>query len=248
MAGHSKFKNIQHRKGAQDSKRAKVFTKLIREIITAVRTGQPDPAFNSRLRGAVVAARVLNLPKDKIENAIKRGSSASDGDNYDEMRYEGYAPGGIALIVEALTDNRNRTASDVRAAFTKYGGTLGETGGVSFMFDRVGLIEYKSEVAELDQVLEVAIEAGAEDVQASDECYSVYCDPELFHEVREALSHVFGDAEVARLEFRPQNTIEITKLEQAVKLLKLIEVLEDNDDVQLVFGNYEIADEIADQL
>jgi YebC/PmpR family DNA-binding regulatory protein len=247
MAGHSKFKNIMHRKGAQDAKRAKTFTKLIREIITAARMGQPDPAFNARLRAGISAARALNMPKNTIESAVKRGSSVGEGDNYDEIRYEGYAPGGIAIMVEALTDNRNRTASEVRAAFSKHGGALGETGSVSFMFDRIGLIEYPASVAHNDAIFEVALEAGADDCSSDEFTHVISCDPELFNEVRDALAAKFGDAEVGRLSWRPKNTL-VVEGEQAEKLIRMLDVLEDNDDVQYVCGNYEIADDVMEEL
>jgi YebC/PmpR family DNA-binding regulatory protein len=247
MAGHSKFKNIQHRKGKQDAKRAKEFTKLIREIITATKSGQADPAFNPRLRLAIIAARALNMPKDKIENAIKRGSSAGEGDNYDEMRYEGYAPGGIAIIVEALTDNKNRTASEVRAAFTKAGGNMGETGSVSFMFDRVGMIEYKIDVANNDEIFEAIIEAGANDVESDDEYHIIYCDVESFATVQDALIAKFGNPENAKLSWKAKDNI-LVEGDNADKLMKLIDTLEDNDDVQSVFGNYEFSDEFLTKL
>lgn len=247
MAGHSKFKNIMHRKGAQDAKRAKTFTKLVREIITAARLGQPDPAFNARLRSAIAAARALNVPKANIENAVKRGSSTTDGDNYDEIRYEGYAPGGIAIIVEALTDNRNRTASEVRSAFTKHGGALGETGSLTFMFDRIGLIEYSASVANSDAMFEAVLEAGADDCESDEDLHIISCAPDSFNEVRDGLAAKFGDAETGRLSWRPQNTIRVEG-EAAEKLLKLIDVLEDNDDVQFVYGNYEIPDEVLEKL
>ena len=247
MAGHSQFKNIMHRKGAQDIKRGKIFTKLIREIISATRAGQPDPAFNPRLRVAIQAARSSNLPKDKIENALKRGSGNAEGDNYDEMRYEGYAPGGIAIIVEALTDNRNRTASEVRAAFSKFGGALGETGSVNFMFNHVGLIVYPAGIAAADVMFDAALEAGASDVFSGEDVHEIICDTDLFNEVREALTAKFGEAEVARLSWQPQNTIMVGD-EQAEKLLKLIDLLEDNDDVQHVFGNYEFSESMLEKL
>jgi YebC/PmpR family DNA-binding regulatory protein len=247
MAGHSKFKNIQHRKGKQDAKRAKEFTKLIREIITATRSGQPDPAFNPRLRAAIIAARALNMPKDKIENAIKRGSSTNDGDNYDEMRYEGYASGGIAIIVETLTDNKNRTASEVRAAFTKAGGNLGETGSVSFMFDHVGVIEYPANITNNDEIFEAVIEAGANDVESDEEYHVIYCDIEVFHAVQDALIAKFGNPENAKLIWKAKDSISVDD-EAAEKLMKLIDTLEDNDDVQSVFGNYEFSDEFLAKL
>lgn len=237
MAGHSQFSNIKHRKEAQDSKKAKVFTKLRKEIIVSAKIGIPDAAFNPRLRAAISAARAKNMPKDRIDAAIKEASSPANTDNYDEMRYEGYAPGGFAIIVEALTDNRNRTASDVRAAFTKFGGSLGETGSVNFMFNHIGLIEFQKNVASEDEMLEAALEAGASDVETNDEMHHVICEIELFNEVREKLSAKFGEPENAHLSWQPQNMINVSG-EQAQKLMKLIDILEDNDDVQHVFGNY----------
>lgn len=247
MAGHSKFKNIMHRKGAQDAKRAKLFTKLVREIIASCRVGQPDPNFNPRLRAAMAAARAANLPKDRIENAIKKGSNPQDGENYEEIRYEGYAPGGIAIIVEALSDNRNRTASDVRSIFTKAGGSLGETGSVSFMFDRIGLIEYPVAVATTDIMFEAATDAGADDCISYDEIHEIICSPDSFNEVRDNLAAKFGDAETSRLSWKPQNLINVTG-EQAEKLYKMIEALENSDDVQHVCGNYEFSNEVLEKL
>lgn len=247
MAGHSQFKNIMHRKGAQDAKRAKIFTKIIREIIVAAKTGQPDPNFNPRLRGAMLAARVANMPKDKIEAAIKRGSSPAGGENFDEVRYEGYGIGGVAVIVEALTDNRNRTASEVRTAFTKNAGTLGEMGSVSFMFDRVGIIEYPAAKAAADAMFEAAVEAGAEDVQSSAEAHTVYTTIEQFNDVRDGLSKKFGDPESAKLSWRPTTTTMVDQ-EKAETLLKMIETLEENDDVQNVTTNVEFSEEVAAKL
>jgi YebC/PmpR family DNA-binding regulatory protein len=247
MAGHSQFKNIMHRKGAQDAKRAKIFTKLVREIITSVRTGQADPSFNPRLRAAIAAAKAKNLPKDRIENAIKKGSSVGEGDNYEEMRYEGYGPGGVAIIVEALTDNRNRTASEVRSAFTKRGGALGETGSVNFMFERIGLIEYPAAVADNDAMFEAALEAGADSCESDEYIHEICCDPEIFNQVRDSLVAKYGDAEVSRLSWKPKNLIAVTE-QQAESILKLIEILEDSDDVQFVCGNYSIDDEIMEKL
>lgn len=248
MAGHSQFKNIMHRKGAQDAKRAKMFTKLIREIMTAVKTGAPDPNFNPRLRGAISAARAANMTKDKIDNAIKVASSGNNTDNYDEIRYEGYAPGGVALIVEALTDNRNRTASEVRSAFTKHGGNLGETGSVSFMFEKIGMIEYSIEKATTEAMLDAAIEAGANDVLNDEFSHQIITDPDNLHGVRDALSAKFGDAEAARFSWHALNQTEITNLDQAKSLLKLIDALEDSDDVQHVSGNYIIENELIEKL
>ncbi len=192
MAGHSQFKNIMYRKGAQDKKRAKIFTKLIRELTTAARSGLPDPAANPRLRAAIIAARGANMPKDTVDRAIKRGAGGADGENFEEIRYEGYGPGGIAVIVEALTDNRNRTASEVRAAFTKAGGNLGETNSVSFMFDRVGQITYPASVASGEAMFEAAVEAGADDVDSSGDEHVITCHPDQLNAVRDALDAKFG--------------------------------------------------------
>jgi len=246
MAGHSQFKNIMHRKGRQDAKRAKVFTKHAREITVAAKAGGPDPAMNARLRGAIIAARAQNMPKDNIERSIKK-ASADDGANYEEVRYEGYGPGGVAVIVEALTDNRNRTASEVRSAFTKHGGNLGETGSVSFMFERVGLINYPADAASTDEIFEIALEAGAQDVQSSDSEHEITCEPEDFSDVRDALAGKFGDPETGRLDWKPQNSISVDE-QAAGTLIKLLDVLEDNDDVQRVAANFDISEEIMERL
>ena len=221
MAGHSKFKNIMYRKGAQDKKRSKVFSKLSKEITVAAKSGLPDPAMNPRLRAAVLAARAQNMPKDNIERAIKKSQEAG-GDDYQEVRYEGFAPGGVGVIVETLTDNRNRTASEVRSAFTKHGGSLGETGAVSFMFDRVGEIEYPAKVATADAMLEAALEAGADDCQSDEDGHWLYCDPDALHEVAGVLQEKFGDAASVRIMWRPQNTVGVDD-EKAEKLLKMLE-------------------------
>jgi YebC/PmpR family DNA-binding regulatory protein len=247
MAGHSQFKNIMFRKGAQDAKRAKVFTKLIRELTTAARSGLPDPAMNPRLRSAIVAARAANMPKDTMERAIKRGSGADGDVNYEEMRYEGYGPGGVAVIVEALTDNRNRTAGEVRSAFSKHGGALGETNSVSFQFERVGLIHYPPAVAKPDDMFEAALEAGASDVQSGDSGHDVTCAPDDLSAVREALEKRFGDAESARLDWKPLTLVPVGA-EVAETLFKLLDVLEDNDDVQRVSANFEVDDAVMEQL
>jgi YebC/PmpR family DNA-binding regulatory protein len=245
MAGHSKFKNIQHRKGAQDKKRAKVFTKLVREILTAAKSGQPDPHHNPRLRSALVAARAQNLPKDRIDKAISQATDPGNQDNYIEIRYEGYAPGGIAIIVETLTDNRNRTASEVRSSFTKYGGNLGETGSVNFMFDHLGFIQYPASIASADDILEAAIEAGAMDVESDDMDHVIYTEIEAFSEAVDVLSAKYGPPEESYIGWKPQNLVVIDDKDRAEKLLKLVEMLEDNDDVQRVCGNYELSDEIC---
>ncbi|HEX9790017.1 MAG TPA: YebC/PmpR family DNA-binding transcriptional regulator [Kiloniellales bacterium] len=247
MAGHSQFKNIMYRKGAQDKKRAKLFGKLIREITVAARTGLPDAASNPRLRAALAAARIANMPKDNIDRAIKRAIGGDDTTQYEEIRYEGYGPGGVAIIVEALTDNRKRTASEVRAAFSKHGGTLGETNSVSFMFDRAGLIQFDRAVGSAEAVFEAAAEAGASDVQSSSDGHDVICAPDDFSAVRDALAERFGDPREARLTWRPQTSIEVDEV-QAETLLKLLDVLEDNDDVQQVAANFEIADETLTRL
>jgi YebC/PmpR family DNA-binding regulatory protein len=247
MAGHSQFKNIMYRKGAQDKKRAKVFTKIIRELTTAARTGLPDPAANPRLRAAVLAARQANMPKDTVDRAIKRGSGGGADDAYEEVRYEGYGPGGVAVIVEALTDNRNRTASEVRAAFTKSGGALGETNSVSFMFDRAGEISYPAATASADDMFEAAIEAGARDIESDAEQHSVICAPEDFNAVRDALENRFGPAGSARLVWRPKTASEIGE-ETATGLFKLLETLEDSDDVQNVYASFEVAEDVMARL
>lgn len=246
MAGHSQFANIMHRKGAQDKKRAKVFSKLAKEITVAAKLGTPDPDMNPRLRLAVQQARKANLPKENIARAIKK-SQSTDEANFDEMRYEGFGPGGIGVIVEALTDNKNRTAGDVRATFTKYGGNLGENGSVNFMFDRVGALEFKAEVGDDDAVMEAAIEAGAEDCESSEEGHTVYCGSEDLHEVKEALEKALGEAESAKLIWKPQNTIDLD-IDKASTLMKLYEALEDNDDVQDVYANFEISAEVMAEL
>ena len=248
MAGHSQFKNIMHRKGAQDAKRAKVFTKLIRELTVSARSGLPDPAANPRLRAAIMAARGANMPKDTIDRAIKRGAGGEDGANYEEVRYEGYGPGSVAIIVEALTDNRNRTASEVRTAFNKSGGALGETNSVSFMFDRVGAIRYPAAAATAEAMFEGALEAGADNVESSDDGHEVTCAPDDLATVRDALEAVFGTPEYARLDWKPQTTVPVADEDTAKTLLKLLDSLDDNDDVQRVQANFEVADELMERL
>jgi YebC/PmpR family DNA-binding regulatory protein len=246
MAGHSKFKNIQFRKGAQDKKRSKLFSKFAREITAAARMGMPDPAMNARLRGAIQTARTQNMPKDNIERAIKKSEEAG-GANYEDMRYEGFGAGGVGVIVEALTDNRNRTASEVRSIFTKFGGNLGETGSVSFMFDRLGAIEFPAEKASPDAMIEAAIEAGADDVESSEEGHVLYCDPEALHQVAKALEARFGEPRSARILWRPKSGVPVDE-EAGQKLLRMIDALEDSDDVQDVYANFEIADELLERL
>jgi len=246
MAGHSQFKNIMHKKGKQDALRSKLFSKLAREITVAAKTGLPDPNMNARLRAAVLAARAENMPKDNIERAIKKASGA-DAENYDEVRYEGYAPGGVAIIIEALTDNRNRTAGEVRSYFTKAGGALAETGAVSFMFDRVGLIEFDRKAASEDAMLEAALEAGAEDVASNEETHEITTSLEDLREVAKRLEESFGEPKKAALVWRAQNTVAVDD-EAGEKILKLVGSLEDNDDVQNVYVNAEFSDALVAKL
>jgi YebC/PmpR family DNA-binding regulatory protein len=245
MAGHSKFKNIQHRKGAQDKKRAKIFGRLIKELTVAARGGT-DASANPRLRTALAAARAANMPKDNIERVLKK-AEGGEGEIYDEIRYEGYGPGGTALIVEAMTDNKNRTASEVRAAFSKFGGSLGETGSVSFMFDRVGQIIFPAEVADADSMFEAALEAGADNVESYDEGHEITCATEDYNSVVEALEASFGAPAESGLVWKPQNTIEVNE-DQASTLIKFLDTLDDNDDVQNVSSNFDISDEIMARL
>ncbi len=247
MAGHSQFKNIMYRKGAQDAKRAKLFTKLAREITVSVKEGGDDPSANPRLRAAIIAGRKENMPNDNINRAIKRATGDGAADAFEEIRYEGYGPGGVAVIVEALTDNRNRTASEVRSAFAKNGGALGETNSVSFMFDRSGVIEYPADTASGDEMFEAAVEAGADDCVSTDAGHEVICVIESFNSVRDALEARFGEAGRAALDWRPTTTTALDE-DKAGTLLKLIDVLDDNDDVQRVFANFEIDDEVMAKL
>ncbi len=246
MAGHSKFKNIMHRKGAQDKKRSAMFSKLSREITVAAKMGTPDPDMNPRLRAAVLAAKAQSMPKDNIQRAIDK-SSAGEGDNYEELRYEGFGPGGVSLIVEALTDNRNRTATNVRTIFSKNGGNLGASGSVSHGFDRMGLIEYPASAGSADQVLEAAIEAGADDVESDEEGHEIWTAQESLHEVARALEKALGEPESTKLAWRPQTPVEVGG-DEAAQLIKLIDALEDDDDVQTVWGNYEVPDEVMERL
>lgn len=246
MAGHSKWANIQHRKGRQDAARSKLFSKLSKEITVAAKMGDPDPDKNPRLRLAVKEAKSNSVPKDVIERAIKK-SQGGDAETYEEIRYEGYGPEGVAVIVEAMTDNRNRTASNVRSIFGKAGGNLAETGAVSFMFDRKGLVVYPASVGDADTVLEAAIEAGAEDVESSDDAHEIYCDASDLNDVSTALEAALGESETAKLIWKPQNTTPLD-LDGAQKLMRLIETLEDDDDVQTVTANFDISDEIMEQL
>jgi YebC/PmpR family DNA-binding regulatory protein len=246
MAGHSQFKNIMHRKGKQDKVRSKVFGKLAREITVAAKLGQPDPAFNPRLRAAILEARAENMPKDNIERAIKK-ASGTDSENYDDMRYEGYGPGGVAVIVEALTDNHNRTASEVRSAFTKAGGNLGTTGSVAFMFDHIGVVEYDAKVADADSMLEAAIEAGAEDVSSTEDGHQVFTTTETLREVAKALEAKYGEARKAAMIWKPQNTVMLSD-EAGEKMMKLMQALDDDDDVQNVFANFEVSDALMQKM
>ncbi|OSQ27610.1 YebC/PmpR family DNA-binding transcriptional regulator [Thalassospira sp. MCCC 1A03138] len=243
MAGHSQFKNIMHRKGAQDKKRAKIFTKLAREITVSAKISD-DINSNPRLRAAIAAARVQNMPKDNIDRAIKKATGAGEGDNYEEVRYEGYGTAGVAVIVEALTDNRNRTASEVRAAFAKSGGNLGETGSVGFMFNRLGEIVYPADKAGADEMFEAALEAGAANVESDNESHVIETEIEELNNVREALTEKFGDPESAKLVFRAVTEADIS-IDQAQSIMKLVDALEDNDDVQNVWTNVNWTDEIA---
>jgi YebC/PmpR family DNA-binding regulatory protein len=243
MAGHSQFKNIMHRKGRQDKVRSRVFGKLAREITVAAKLGLPDPSMNPRLRAAIIAARAENMPKDNIERAIRK-AQGNDAESYEEIRYEGYGPGGVAIIVEVLTDNRNRTAGDVRASFTKSGGNLAETGAVSFMFDRVGVVEYDATVASADQMFEAAIEAGAEDVVSGEGGHEIYTTQESLREVAKGLEAKFGEPRKAALVWKPQNTVAVDD-EQGEKLLRLLETLNEHDDVQNVYANFEVSDAVV---
>ncbi len=249
MAGHSQFKNIMHRKGAQDRKRAKVFNKLAREITVAAKMGGGiDPSMNARLRLAISTARASNMPNDRIKRAIDLADpNSGDDTQYEEIRYEGYGPGGSAIIVEALTDNRNRTVSEVRTVFSKNGGNLGEANSVSFMFDRVGEIVYPASIADADTVFEAAVEAGADNVESSADAHEIITQVTDFAAVREALEKKFGDPERSGLVWKPNVTAEIDA-EAAEKIMKLIDSLEENDDVQAVFSNFEMSDEVAESL
>ena len=246
MAGHSKFKNIMHRKGAQDKKRSTLFSKLSREITVASKAGLPDPDMNARLRSAVIAARKEGMPKDNIDRAINKGSGG-DGENYEEVRYEGFGPGGVSLIIETLTDNRNRTATNVRTAVSKNGGNLGAGGSVSHGFDRLGLITYGSGAGDADKIFEAALEAGAEDVSSTEDGHEIWVAIESLHEVTKALEPVLGEAEGAKLAWRPQTMVTVGE-DDAAKLLKLIDALDDDDDVQTVWGNYDVPEDVMEKL
>ncbi|MGB1234481.1 MAG: YebC/PmpR family DNA-binding transcriptional regulator [Planktomarina sp.] len=246
MAGHSKWANIQHRKGRQDKLRSKLFSKLAKEITVAAKMGDPDPDNNPRLRMSIKEAKSQSLPKDVIDRAIKK-SQAGEGDDYEEVRYEGYGPGGVAVIVETMTDNRNRTASTVRSTFSKCGGNLGETGSVSFMFDRKGQILYPASIGDEDTVMMAAIEAGAEDCETSEDGHAIFCEDSDLHEVSNALEAELGESESTKLIWKPQTTTELD-LDGMEKLMRLIDTLEDDDDVQRVTANFEASDEVMEQL
>jgi YebC/PmpR family DNA-binding regulatory protein len=246
MAGHSQFKNIMHRKGRQDAMKSKLFSKLAREITVAAKMGTPDPGMNPRLRLAVQAAKAESMPKDNIQRAINK-AAGGDMESYDEVRYEGYGPGGVALIVEALTDNRNRSASNVRAAFTKAGGALGETGSVSFMWDRVGEIYYPFATGSADKIMDAAIESGAEDVESNEDGHTIYCAFETLGEVSKALETALGEAQTVKAIWKPKNNVPVDE-ERAHSLMKLVATLEDDDDVQNVYANFEVDDETLAKL
>ncbi len=246
MAGHSKYKNIMYRKGAQDKKRSTMFSKLSREITVAAKMGLPDPEMNARLRAAVLAAKAQSMPKDNIQRSIDK-ASGSDTENYEEIRYEGFGPGGVALIVEALTDNRNRTATNVRTAFSKNGGNLGAGGSVSHGFERMGLVEYGSAAGDSDKVLEAAIEAGAEDVESDEGGHQIWTALDQLHEVQKALEPLLGEAEGAKLAWKPSTSVEV-RGDDAATLMRLIDALEDDDDIQTVWGNYDVPDEELEKL
>ncbi|WP_209427563.1 YebC/PmpR family DNA-binding transcriptional regulator [Pararhodobacter sp. SW119] len=246
MAGHSKWANIQHRKGRQDAARSKLFSRFSKEITVAARMGDPDPDKNPRLRLAVKEAKANSMPKDNIERAIKK-ATGGEGEDYEEIRYEGYGPGGVAIIVEAMTDNRNRTASNVRSTFSKYGGNLGETGSVGFMFDRMGQILYPAGAGDADTVMEAAIEAGATDVESGEDGHVIWCEFNALAEVSAALEAALGEAESTRLVWKPQTVTELD-LEGMQKLMKLIDALEEDDDVQSVTANFEASDAVMEQL
>jgi YebC/PmpR family DNA-binding regulatory protein len=246
MAGHSQFKNIMHRKGRQDAAKSKLFGKLAREITVSAKLGVPDPTMNPRLRAAIIAARAENMPKDNIERAIKKATHG-EGENYEQIRYEGYGPGGVAVIVEVLTDNRNRTAGEVRSTFTKSGGNLAETGAVSFMFDHVGVMEYDAKTASPEVMFEAALEAGADDVVSTAEGHEIYVAQERFGSVAKTLEAKFGEPRKASLIWRPQNTVAVDD-EQGERLLKLIESLNEHDDVQNVYANFEVSDALVNRM
>ncbi|CAN5356883.1 YebC/PmpR family DNA-binding transcriptional regulator [soil metagenome] len=246
MAGHSKFKNIMHRKGAQDKKRSAAFSKLSREITVAAKSGLPDPDMNARLRSAIIAARAQSMPNDNIQRAILK-ASGTDGENYEEIRYEGFGPGGVSLIVDALTDNRNRTATNVRLAFSKNGGNLGAGGSVSHAFDRMGLIVYPAKAGDADAVFEAALEAGAQDVSSSEDGHEIWTDIGDLHDVAKALEATLGEGEGAKLAWRPQVMVTVDE-KDAATLMKLLDALDEDDDVQTAWGNYDVPDDVMERL
>ena len=247
MAGHSKFKNIMHRKGAQDKKRAKIFSRLGREIAVAVKVGGPDHESNIRLRSAINTARSLNMPKDNIDRAIKKGEGNDPESNYEEVRYEGYGPGGVAIIAEAMTNNKNRTAAEIRSTFSKYGGNLGETGSVSFGFKRLGSITIDIKLAKEEELFEFIVENGSEDFEVNQEEYQIYCNQDELHDLNEKILKKFGQTNSSELIWKSENNINVEK-EVAEKLFKLLNILEENEDVQVVSSNFEVNDEILSSL
>jgi YebC/PmpR family DNA-binding regulatory protein len=244
MAGHSKFKNIMHRKGAQDKKRANMFSRLGREISVSVKAGGLDPESNIRLRSAIVTAKALNMPKNNIERAIKKGEGNDPDSNYEEVRYEGYGPSGIAIIVEVMTNNKNRTAAEIRSAFSKFGGNLGETGSVNFNFKRLGTITLEKKLADQDELFEFVVDNGSEDLEILDDDYLIYCEPNNLHTLNEKITNKFGNTTSTQLTWKSSNNIGIKEKENAEKLFKLISILEDNEDVQSVSSNFDVSDEI----
>jgi YebC/PmpR family DNA-binding regulatory protein len=246
MAGHSQFKNIMHRKGAQDAKRAKIFSKLGREITVAAKMGLPDPAHNPRLRAAVSAARAAQMPRDNIDRAIRK-ASGGESENYEEIRYEGFGPGGVALIVEVLTDNKNRSASNVRSTFSKYGGNMGASGSVSHGFDRAGEITYPPAVGSADAIFEAALDAGADDVESDEDGHYIYTAQDSLHDVVKNLSTKLGEPQSAKLIWKPRDQVTVDEA-NATSLMKLIDVLEDDDDVQTVYGNYDVPADVLAKL
>jgi YebC/PmpR family DNA-binding regulatory protein len=243
MAGHSQFKNIMHRKGAQDAKKARLFTKLVREILVASKDGA-DPEFNPRLRTALATARAANLPKHRIDGAIKKATSPDTAENFEEAVYECYLPGGIALVVESLTDNKNRTSSEIKSVLNKFGGTLAAPGAVLYLFERLGLIEFKNEAIDPEKILEATIEIGGNDCESFEDSHTIICEPDRLHEVQKFLVEKFGEVSASKLIYRAKASIKIESKEKSEKILDAIEALEDSDDVQNIYGNYEISDEI----
>ena len=247
MAGHSKFKNIMHRKGAQDKKRAKEFSRLGREISVAVKTGGDDPESNIRLRSAITSAKGLNMPKDNIERAIKKGQGNDPDSNYEEVRYEGYGPDGVAIIVEALTNNKNRTAAEIRSTFSKYGGNLGETGSVSFSFERLGNISLEKSLVNEEDLFEFLVENKTDDYEVLDDQYMIFCEQNQLHQLNDKINKTFGQTNYSNLIWKSKNSINIER-ESAIKLFKLLEILEDNDDVQGVSSNFEVDEAVMSSL